>query len=177
MEKDDVLWNLELAYNERNIQQFERLLDDEFIFLFSEVDYNEGRVPISWERPGEIDATTNLFNENLDSPLRATNINLRLDFTEGEWTEIPQNDESWFRKDVEYDIIVQTASGVDYKGNRQWAQIFVREAIPDGETGMIWRINRWRDIGGGSRSFNAPASSEVEDHTWGGIKALYKDAE
>jgi hypothetical protein len=147
-EKDDVLWNLELAYNDRNIKQFERLLDDEFVFFFSEADYNEGGVPISWERPIEINTNTNLFNENLDGPLRATNIDLRLTYTKGEWTEILQgNDESWFSKEVEYNITVQTVSGVDYKGNRLKAQFIIREAIPDGETEKIWRIIRWRDIG------------------------------
>jgi hypothetical protein len=149
-EKDDVLWNLELAYNLPDIEEFRKLLDDEFIFFFSEADYGTGDIPISWERPDEILTTTNLFNKNLPGPLRATNIDLRLTYTKGEWTEIPQGDEdSWYSMEVVYNITVQTVSGVDYKGNNLKAQFIIREAIPENETEKIWRIIRWRDIGEG----------------------------
>jgi hypothetical protein len=39
-EKDDVLHNLELSYNERRFDKYEELLDADFIFYFAEVDYN-----------------------------------------------------------------------------------------------------------------------------------------
>lgn len=146
-EKDDVLWNLELAYNLRERWEFEKLLDADFLFFFSEADYSTGNIPESWNRVSEIKTHINLFNENLDSDLRATNIDLTLSYTPGEWTEIPQGDESWYSMEVIYNITVQTKVGVDYKGNNLKAQFIIREAIPDGETEKIWRIVRWRDIG------------------------------
>jgi hypothetical protein len=148
-QQDHVLHNLQLAYNLRNIKEFERLLDDEFTFFFSEADYGTGDIPVSWTREVEIGANTNLFNPNYPGAYRATNIDLTLIYTEGEWTEIPQGDESWFSKEVEYNITVQTEGGTDYKGNRLKAEFIIREAIPEGETEKIWRIIRWRDIGEG----------------------------
>jgi hypothetical protein len=173
--QDDVLYNLELSYTMRSIVQFTRLLDDDFVFFFSEADYNEGGVPVSWDRPSEVGANTNLLDRHLDGPLRATGIDLRLTFTRGEWTEIPQgNDESWFSKEVEYNITVQTVSGVDYKGNRLKAQFIIRETVPAGETETVWQIVRWRDIGEGYWSFDGPASGAVKESSWGTIKALYQ---
>jgi hypothetical protein len=175
--KDDVLHNLELAYNLPDIEEFRKLLDDEFIFFFSLLDAGTGDIPISWEKPDEILTTTNLFNKNLPGPLRVTNIDLRLTCVEDDWKEIPQGDEdSWYSMEVVYHITVQTVSGIDYKGNNLKAQFIVREAIPEGESKKIWRIIRWRDIGEGDayRSFDIPASSAVDAETWGVIKELYK---
>lgn len=174
-EKDDALYNLEMSYNLRNIRQFTRLLDDEFVFFFSEADYSGGDVPVSWERPDEIVTTTNLFNPNLPGPLRAMKIDLRMTYPKGLWTEVPQgDDETWYSKEVDYSIDVWTAAGVDYKGYHLRAQFFVREVIPEGETEKVWQIVRWRDLADDSRSFDVSASSAVHESTWGSIKALYK---
>jgi len=63
-EKDDVLINLQLAYNDRNISQYDKLLDDDFIFIFSQTDWQAGKTPRQWDRTSEIRATTNMFSRN-----------------------------------------------------------------------------------------------------------------
>jgi hypothetical protein len=172
-EKDDVLYNLEMSYIMRNIHQFRRLLDDDFVFFFSEADFNSGDIPISWEKPSEITATTNLFNPNLPGALRATKIDLRLTYPKGSWTEMPQgDDETWYSKEVVYNISVPTVSGIDYRGINLKAQFLIRQVEGGGK--QTWQIALWRDIGDDRRSFDVSASSMVQEYTWGGIKGLYK---
>jgi hypothetical protein len=61
-EKDHVLENLELSYNERNLVEFDKLLDANFVFFFSPADVQNGTVPFSqWDRTSELSATANLF--------------------------------------------------------------------------------------------------------------------
>ncbi len=60
-EKDDVLYNLELAYNNRNIDHYVRLLVQEFIFIFSPEDFVSGKTPQFLNRNEDITAMRNLF--------------------------------------------------------------------------------------------------------------------
>ena len=60
--RDNLLFNLELAYNSRNINKFSELLDDNFIFYFGAMDIREGNVDQpQWDRDSENEATRNLF--------------------------------------------------------------------------------------------------------------------
>lgn len=176
--RDDVLINLDLSYNNRNYAEFEKLLDNEFLFYFSEADHSGGQVPISWDRAAETAATTNLFDPNLPGPLRATGVYVHLSYPAGEWTSVPVIDihdpdlRTWYSKEVVYNITVQTVSGVDYKGNNLKAQFLIRQVEIDGK--QTWQIVLWRDIGYDDQSFDVSASSAVLENTWGLIKALYQ---
>jgi hypothetical protein len=69
-QKDDILNNLLFAYNERDYQEVERLLDDNFVFYFSPNDVRNGIVAhSSWTSSEEMNATTNLFDAE-DAALR-----------------------------------------------------------------------------------------------------------
>ena len=60
--KDDVLHNLQLAYNQRNPGEVERILDENFVFHFSPNDVQQGLVAnSSWGKDEEMNATTNLL--------------------------------------------------------------------------------------------------------------------
>ncbi|MCZ6765810.1 MAG: hypothetical protein O7D32_02645 [bacterium] len=61
-DRDDVLFNLELAYNERNLNEFYRLLDADFVFHFGTADVSQGNVPVSeWPRPDEVESAMAIF--------------------------------------------------------------------------------------------------------------------
>jgi hypothetical protein len=60
-EKDDVLFNLELAYDERNIDEYIKLLDQGFTFFLSPQDYTTHQLPHSLNREEDITATRNFF--------------------------------------------------------------------------------------------------------------------
>jgi hypothetical protein len=46
-ERDDVFFNLQLAYNQRNIDEYNKMLDDKFIFNFSAADVSSGNVDVA----------------------------------------------------------------------------------------------------------------------------------
>jgi len=61
-ERDDVLINLEFAYNGRDLNEFHRLLDPDFVFHFGASDISEGTVPITdWPRPDEVESAMATF--------------------------------------------------------------------------------------------------------------------
>jgi hypothetical protein len=58
-ERDHVLNNLELCYNEQNINEYARLLDDpNFTYYFSETDFADGKTPELWDRTEDFKSVT-----------------------------------------------------------------------------------------------------------------------
>ena len=67
--RDNVLNNLQFAYNDRNISRYDELLDQDFIFYFSEYDFQNGLVTVEyWSRAAEINANKNIFDPNYSNP-------------------------------------------------------------------------------------------------------------
>lgn len=87
-DKDDVLFNLELAYNERQFVEYDKLLDDNFMFILSEDDYNSGKVDVpQWDRVLEISVNRRIFNPALAAENRVISIDLNLDYGPDGWTD------------------------------------------------------------------------------------------
>jgi hypothetical protein len=170
--KDDVLHNLALAYNQRDIEEFEKLLDDDFIFIFSETDHNSGETPQQWARIDEINANQQIFDPNLDSGKRVLSIELSLDCPADNWKTLPPSPdhpgESWYTKTVDYFLVVNTADDWEHRAIGLQAQFTIRQ---DDSTGR-WQVILWRDDVG-SQTVLSPGRTAVEETTWGGIKAQY----
>ena len=147
-EMDHVLFNLELAYNESRMDEYDKLLDENFTFILSEADYNSGEVDVQqWDRDREVSVNTQILNPNLPGDLRVISIDLSLDYPAGNWTELPESQEhpgeSWYSKVVDYDLIVITADEWEHRALGLQAQFTIRWAqYPEGEH---WRIILWRD--------------------------------
>jgi len=173
--KDDVLSNLALSYNERNLREYDKLLDDNFVMIFSAADISEGVTPDQWARAKEVDVTGQMFDPNHPTPdLRITNIDCTLDYAADDWTIEPENeshpDESWWRKVVAYDLIMKwDGVGWERRGLGLHAEITIRWD-PDLEH---WRIVLWRDDLTMLLS-RAPGEGATEGSTWGRMKALYQ---
>jgi len=173
--KDDVLHNLELSYNDRNLPEYDKLLDDNFVMIFSDADISAGVTPDQWARAKEVNVTSQMFDPNHPDPcLRVTSIDLSLDYTAEDWTIEPENEshpgESWWRKAVTYNLIMKWDNcGWERRGLGQLAEITIRWD-PDLEH---WRIVVWRD-GVSVMLAMAPGDGAVENSSWGGIKALYQ---
>jgi hypothetical protein len=150
LEREDVLTNLQLAYNTRNATQYARLLDNEFNFFFGVVDLDPGEPERVWVRAQELSATSNLFSPNPVGQDPATSISLGLTFPLGEdtWDEFdapsghPYEGEKWYEKTVTYTLIVRIAAqdltlqGIDIE-----ASVVIRKDPDTGE----YRIIQWRD--------------------------------
>ena len=169
--QDDVLHNLELAYNERNITEFEKLLDENFEFYFSEADFNSGAVQFeNWGRLDELNTNQRLLDPDNPDPNRAISIFLELDFESGDWTPEPPDsthpDETWYVKNATYRLVIKTAHYWEYRALDLEALFKIRK-----NDGGRWRIVEWYDDFDSSRQLGlAPLVMET---TWGGIKAQY----
>ncbi|MEJ2722967.1 MAG: hypothetical protein P8181_17800, partial [bacterium] len=185
--KEHVLFNLELAYNNRNLAEFEKLVDEDFVFWFSASDIIDGRVSLRWwDADCELLAARHLFDPEYTEPGidPVSKIKLRLTYAEGEdeWNAVAPDDtllfpgETWYEKTFRYDLIV-TSGPIDYTGLAIEASIRVRPVQKDGKT--IWRIVSWRDdrVGAyaGASDAGIPDGAAVEESTWGKMKALYFD--
>ena len=174
--RDNVLFNLEAAYNERNLTEYNRLLDDDFTFFFSPADVSDGKVSVNqWDRASEINATTNMFNVNFTPPNGSpiSSIDLSLVYPEGDnvWNMASPDQnhpgETWYQKSVDYFLTIVAGETTYTSGNPIKAQFTVRRD-PDLD---IWRIVQWRDdVGGGAARLLTAAT---EQSTWGNVKALF----
>jgi hypothetical protein len=150
--RDNLLHNLELAYDQRNHEEFRKLLDQsgDFIFFFSPTDVSEGRVKNSqWDVSQELAATQKMFDRNPPPGVpRADRVDLTLTFTEGEdeWQPFVSSthpDETWHKKPVEYRLFVKVGD-VDYTQNKAViAEFTARFTEAGGDS--LWQIVRWRD--------------------------------
>jgi hypothetical protein len=181
--RDHVLLNLQQAYADRNMDRYVQLLDENFVFFFSDDDVQKGAVQYDrWDRWAEIGATRNLFDSNFSKPglEPASSITLQLDYAAGEdeWTEVTPPDplaypnEMWYEKIVKYSLTVRSGH-CDYIG-RDIRTVFTVRHASDSQGKKYWRIVLWRDDTGTFRGLLAhPRAPGVEDTTWGQLKALY----
>jgi hypothetical protein len=148
-QRSHVLNNIELAYNKRNITQYDRLLDDNFTFFFSTGDVGGG-LPQSWGRADELVATTAMFDPNYTGENRCKSIRMDLQFEDGvTWVEvIPGSapDEVWYTTTVFYEFKIDT------EPDNTWlavpgakAQFTVRNTGT--ESAPLWKLVEFRDLG------------------------------
>jgi hypothetical protein len=171
--KDDILFNLELAYNKRDFEQFEMLLDSNFVFVLSERDYNAGEVDVpQWDRVRELNANQKILDPNLEGDLRVLRIDLTLDYSAGNWAPQPPDTvhptETWYTKTVDYDLVVNTADNWEHRALGFKAEFTIRQ---DDATGR-WQIVLWADDVRNPLALS-PGREIVDDTTWGRIKSLY----
>ena len=173
LSKDDVLYNLEMSYNKRNFEQFAKLLDDDFVFVFSEADFYSGEVPFpQWDRSSELSANQRLLDPNLPGDGRVLSIDLAMDFPVGGWMEQLANPdhpgESWYVKMFDYDLVTRTADDWEHRALNLRGQITVRWNEATGR----WQIVLWRDDVFAMQALS-PGGTAVVHATWGIIKAQY----
>ena len=143
-EKDDVLFNLQLLYPQYDWVEYNRVLDDDLIFFFSEDDIGEGFT--EFEKEDEIRTLQHMGDNSRENAVLS--INLNLSYSAGEWTEIVPGDqkyagENWYQKTVVYNMTVQAEPNMTYISTDIKAQFTIREG-EDTDGSQIWRIIRWR---------------------------------
>lgn len=145
-----VLINLERSYNERNIVEYERLLDpDVFTFFFSDADAGAGRTPEFWGREDEIAATGRMFDPNYNGENRILSIELTLNLDGPQWVETPREafpDEEWLSIVVPYDYVIQAEPDLTWITSGVTRTSFTVRNIGDEENPQ-WRLVEWRDLG------------------------------
>jgi hypothetical protein len=185
--RDNVLNNLEQAYNDRNLNRYDELLDADFVFYFSAADVQNGTVSAPhWSRAAEIMANRNMFDPNYSNPNQepVKDIDLSLVYPAGddEWTPVAPEDqvnygsETWYQKIVTYNLTVQLPGNFQLVGLNKQAAIVLRAATEESKD--YWRIVVWRDDTGTSfrqALRGGQAAGITEETTWGQIKSLYSE--
>ena len=183
--RDNALFNLQYSCNERNIEHYEELFDEGFIFYFGAEDVLNGNAEY-WDRVAEIAAATNLFDPNYANPNQepAQDIDLMLSYPVGDdqWTLIEPEDqvtyagETWYQKIVTYNLTVQLPGDFQYVGLNKQAAFVLRAATEDSK--QYWRVVVWRDDTGTllrDAVRREHAGAITEETTWGRVKSLYAD--
>jgi hypothetical protein len=111
--KEHVLRNIQKSYNDRNIQRYDELLDDNFTFFFATGDVG-GSIPDQWGRADELPATDGLFCRtgcNPGLPLcRSIRMDLKYESGVVQWVDVIPEDfpnETWQTTTVFYEFTIE----------------------------------------------------------------------
>ena len=150
--------NFEQAWEDRNLELYDDLLHEEFVFWLSEQDINELQIPGSWDRAREIATAEQMFGTASDPDLQVQSIEITtLDVVET-WTPNFDNPNV-----VGADLrgtysVVMSVVFPDKRTNVSGQQNFylkeVTQVIDGVETG-VYQLFAWEDLGLGSAKMAA----------------------
>jgi hypothetical protein len=173
---ENVLYNLELAYEEMDLDEYLDCLSEDFEFFPNEDDVNnpELDIPAVWWKVDEAAMHENMFAGDSDVETITLTLTIAsITYDEG----IPEDplDDTWICT-VDVDLRVNLVTGTTYLATAP-SEFHMRididqpNPIPDPDDVLWWEINHWFDLGGEGRGAEA---GRIEDGSWGGIKALYR---
>jgi hypothetical protein len=174
-QKENVLFNIQLAYNRRDIKPYDDLLDTEFTFFLAPGDVG-GSIPEQWGRAEEVLYNSRLFDPDYAGPgPRCKDIDMDVKFEDNiSWSAFqpPSHPaETWFSAVVFYGFAIDVEPDTQFHADPgARAQFVVRNIGTD--DAQKWRLVEMSDFGGGVRASEALRASEQA--TWGGIKSLYR---
>ena len=159
--KSDVLNNIEFAYNKRNMDAYNELLDDNFTFFYTP---SGAGTPIQWGRPDEVTTTAGLI-------AAADKMDLTIDWKNGlTWLEQISGTETWYSTTVFYHFTIKIGDTTYIPDNGAKAQFTVRNAGT--ADNPRWTLIEFRDLG--ASGLHAMLVSSTEPTSWGSVKALYR---
>ena len=177
--REHVLQNLELAMKQQNLAEYTKMLDDNFVFYFSQNDIDDPdiNVPTQWDRNADMSAASNMFSGVAppgQDPIDA--IDVRLTYAEGEdeWVREPGEPnlhpgEDWFIKVVIYNMTIQLDGPDTFLSQNIKASFYVRYS----QQANGWRIVAWYDDAAGSPLAALQVAASTSETTWGVVKTLY----
>jgi hypothetical protein len=151
---EDVMLNMELAYNKRNIIWYNGVLDQNFTFFLSPGDVGGG-LPEQWNREEEITTNTNLFDKGyVGTAPPCTSVFLDIRTEDGiAWVDFnPASNptETWKTCTLNYDFKFEIAPNTYIPNPGSKAAFTVRDAGPYGKHQHHWQLVEFRDLGGAS---------------------------
>jgi hypothetical protein len=170
-----VLSNLAQAYTKKNYEEYQKLIDSSFEYIFAPQDIGgENNIPASWGRADELASANHMFNGAVNRDgYRAEEI--RLAFTAG--ADTPTDLDPAWRKVVLSNINLQIDSRhetssdpltYDVNGDKAELYFFLTGEIWPGTDQHIWKIVRWDD------KPIAKRDAKTQSLTWGQIKGNYR---
>lgn len=169
---ENVLYNIELGYEEMNAGGYLDCLSEDFEFYPDEADVQDPNleIPPVWYKTDERDMHENMFDEGSDVEsitLTLTTTSIVYDYG------VPEDgldDTCVCRVDV--DLRVNLQVGVTYLATAPSEFDMRVDTDQQGAGGeRFWEIHMWYDLGSGGRGGD---SASGERTSWGIVKSLYK---
>ena len=166
---EDVLYNMELAYEEMDVEEYLDCLAVDFIFYPDERDVQnpELEIPPEWYKTDERMMHEHMFGEGSDVEsisLTMTVSSLVYDYG---IPEDPEDDTCTCVVDVDLRVSVVSMTYVATGGSSYDMRIDQDQTGPGGA--HLWEIYLWYELGDSGRG----GSSAREESSWGSVKALY----
>jgi len=141
---ENVIANLVLAYQHRDIEAYERLLAPEFVFRFQPGDVAEiGRA--SWGRDEDIRATRRLFASD-----KVCGIEITLTWDPAVPAREPGLEHTMLVRVTAMVLEVTECGGIAHRVDNDYQYFYLRRE--DGEEPTGWMIVEWRDVPGPGRA-------------------------
>jgi hypothetical protein len=170
-QKERVLTNLELAYNNRRVDWYTDVLDANFTFLLSPGDVGGG-LPEQWDRATEVDIHTRLFDKNYTAlPCQSIFLDVRTE--DGlTWTEFnppAAPAETWSTTTLNYDFKFEIYPNTYIPLPGSKASFTIRNAGT--ESAPHWQLVEMHDLGGATA---LQLTSGTKPSTLGSVLSLYR---
>lgn len=171
-QREDVMLNMELAYNKRRIDYYQGVLDQNFTFFLSTGDVNNG-LPVSWNRADEIDIHAKMFDANNTSmPVQSIFMDIRTDGVNWIESDSPVNPgEKWYTTTLYYDFKFEISPNTYIPLTGAKATFTVRDAGVYGTYSHHWQLVELHDLGDSSYKARSGATKPT---TLGSVKALFR---
>ncbi len=168
---ENVLYNLELAYEEMDLEEYLDCLSEDFEFFPCQDDVNNPdlNIPAVWWKVHEQDMHENMFADSSD--VESISLTLTIMSIECDYgiPDDPFDDTCVYIMDVALLVHLITGDGFLATAPSEFhLRVDTDQQGPGNE--LWWEICYWFDLGGGGRG---AVSGRVEDATWGSIKAMY----
>ncbi len=135
----DVIYNLEIAYNTRDINLYKQCLSPQFTFYFNQsdvgTDVNGYIIPTSWGYEEDWDATGNMFTLAYD---------IAMQLPENSIPEPPDGATTFTADNITVSLLVMVDENNGYIANKGTLEFTFETYVSGGNT--YWRIRDWRDF-------------------------------
>ncbi len=137
----NVLKNIEIAYNQRNIDLYKRALSPNFVFYFDPRDVGESPpgktyiIPESWSYTEDWQATNNMFN-------KAYSINLKI--STGKVGEPEAEENTYEAQNIDISLLVMIDELNGFISDQGYCN-FEFEKYKNEESQDRWRLTKWWD--------------------------------
>ncbi len=172
---ENVLYNLELAYEEMDLEEYLDCLSVDFEFFPCQDDVNNPdlNIPAVWWKVHEQEMHENMFADSSDVESITLTLTVASIVPDGGIPDDPLDDTCVCMVDVDLRVTLITGDGFLATAPSEFRMridVDQPNPVPDPDDELWWEICHWYDLGGGGRG---NVSGRVEDATWGSIKALY----
>ncbi len=168
----NVIYNLELAYEEMDVEEYLDCLSEDFMFFPSPADLQDpqNELPSEWYKSDERDLHENMFTgPDAVESISLTLTDITLEYDEGS-PDDPLDDTWVYVEDV--DLRVNLCGGGSFLATAPSEYWFRVDTDQSGEGDEIWwELYMWFDAGVPRRG---GGSGRTENTSWGIIKAMYR---